>query len=99
MTRGALDRGMREDECEAGSGVVRNGECGRSPALNCVAAFASTLVCAGEKLPAVGIGFVAIGARRVRDGRFEIAASMTLEARNMGVFAQQRKLRLCVVEG
>jgi hypothetical protein len=94
VTRRALYRDVRQGEWEASLGVIEHRECRRAPALHCVATLAPSSIRPLCELAVVRIGFVTIGASVVRDWRFEIAALMTADTGDVGVFALQRKSRL-----
>lgn len=98
MAGGARHFLVRKDERESGLRMIGDAESGWAPALFVVAAFAAVFVGALGKLAAVRVGLVAVGAMRGSDGRFEIATLMTLQTRNLLVFAAQWKAGFGVIE-
>lgn len=77
VTRGALHGRMRKSEREAGLRMIDNRERRRTPALNRMAAFATSAVGTLRKLAAVWIGLVAISTGIVRDRRLEVSTLVT----------------------
>lgn len=67
-------------------------------AINCVAGVAATSVRTLEKLSIVRIGFVAIRARIMGNGRFEVCAAVAGFTLHLLMFALQRKLRFGMIE-
>lgn len=86
-----LDLSVRSNQRECGFGVFRDSKGRRGPALDSVAALAFAAVRIIEKLTTVRFGLVAVGAKRVGDGCFEVAALVAGVAGNCGVFADQRE--------
>lgn len=77
--------------------MILDGVTGRLPGFFVVARFAVASIFTMNKLPAVNVS-VAIQAAIKRNGCFEILGLVTVLAGNRGVFAQQRVLRLAVIE-
>lgn len=98
MAVSALQLAVRRDQRIFGFCVIGNREGGRAPTFYGVAAFAAAAIGALQKLAAVRIGSMAIGAQRVPDRQLEVFALVAGDAGDLHVFAQQRKLRLRVVE-
>ena len=82
---------MREDEWEAGLGMIGHGEGGRAPALNSMAAFAAPTVGSLCELALVRIGFVAVSTSVVRNWRFEIGGLVTSHTGHANMLPLQRE--------
>jgi hypothetical protein len=89
---------MRKDQGKAGLRVIRKREGGGAPAIDGMTALASATVGALEKLPCVGIRFMAISAGVVGYRSLEVSTLVASEAWDIEMFAEQRKVGLRVVE-
>jgi hypothetical protein len=97
MAIGALHILVRKHQGELGPCVVGYAKRRRLPAIYRVAALAATSVRPLQELPVVHI-LVTIHAVRKRYLRLEVPVFMALQATHRPVLAQQRELRLRVIE-
>jgi len=98
MARCTLHRGVRKDQRESRLRVIRNREGRRTPSLHGVAALTLSTIGAMRELAAMRIGLVAIRACIVRYRCLEVRALVTTLAGNLEMLADQRIVRLRVIE-
>jgi len=98
MALRAFQLGVSTLEGIGGRSVVFHGKLRRLPTLNTVTGRALSAIWPLGKLTVVRIGHVAIHALLEWERLLEVTAAMTLQAVDLGVFAQQRILGLGMIE-